>query len=162
RLGQDAACHAGGSRGRRPLPRRRLARRAGERVRRVPAAARPHDHPRRARGIGPPSRVDAGGGAGPEAAAADPRQLRSRPHRLGDRSRLLSGRARTTVPRQQTLRAAVDWRHELLSKDERTLLRRLADFSGGWTLEAAEAVTAGDGLDALDVLDLLDHLVARN
>ncbi|MBV9041531.1 MAG: tetratricopeptide repeat protein [Acidimicrobiia bacterium] len=82
--------------------------------------------------------------------------------RLGDQFRLLTGGDRTAVPRQQTLRAAVDWSHELLSKDERTLLRRLAVFSGGWTLEAAEAVTAGDGLDALDVLDLLDHLVARN
>jgi predicted ATPase/class 3 adenylate cyclase/Tfp pilus assembly protein PilF len=82
--------------------------------------------------------------------------------RLGDQFRLLTGGDRTAVPRQQTLRAAVDWSHELLSKDERTLLRRLAVFSGGWTLEAAEAVTAGDGLDALDVLDLLDHLVARS
>src|SRR5947209_6625824 len=82
--------------------------------------------------------------------------------RLGDQFRLLTGGDRTAVPRQQTLRAAVDWSHELLSKDERTLLRRLAVFSGGWTLEAAEAVTAGDGLDGLDVLDLLDHLVARN
>src|SRR5436305_3741099 len=82
--------------------------------------------------------------------------------RLGDQFRLLTGGDRTAVPRQPTLRAAVDWSHELLSKDERMLLRRLAVFSAGWTLEAAEAVTAGDGLDALDVLDLLDHLVARN
>ena len=82
--------------------------------------------------------------------------------RLGDQFRLLTGGDRTAVPRQQTLRAAVDWSHELLTKDERTLLRRLAVFSGGWTLEGAEAVAAGDGLDALDVLDLLDHLVARN
>src|SRR5438105_2268546 len=82
--------------------------------------------------------------------------------RLGDQFRLLTGGDRTAVPRQQTLRAAVDWTHELLTKDERTVLRRLAVFSGGWTLEAAEAVTAGDALDALDVLDLLDHLVARN
>ncbi|MCU1450482.1 MAG: transcriptional regulator, LuxR family, partial [Acidimicrobiales bacterium] len=82
--------------------------------------------------------------------------------RLGDQFRLLTGGDRTAVPRQQTLRAAVDWSHELLDKDERTLLRRLAVFSGGWTLEAAEAVTAGDGLDSLDVLDLLDHLVGRS
>src|SRR5438270_5182938 len=82
--------------------------------------------------------------------------------RSGDQFRLLTGGDRTAVPRQQTLRAAVDWSHELLTKDERTLLRRLAVFSGGWTLEGAEAVAAGDGLDALDVLDLLDHLVARN
>src|SRR5439155_734626 len=88
-----------------------------------------------------------------------PRQILDR---LGDQFRLLTGGDRTAVPRQQTLRAAVDWSHELLGKAERTLLRRLAVFSGGWTLEAAEAVTAGDGLDALDVLDLLDHLVARS
>src|SRR3954454_6308084 len=82
--------------------------------------------------------------------------------RLGDQFRLLTGGDRTAVPRQQTLRAAVDWSHELLSKDERPLLRRLAVCSGGWTLEGTEAVTSADGLDALDVLDLLDHLVARN
>src|SRR4051812_30718117 len=82
--------------------------------------------------------------------------------RLGDQFRLLTGGDRTAVPRQQTLRAAVDWSHELLSKDERMLLRRLAVFSGGWTIEAAEAVAAGDGLDSLDVLDVLDHLVSRS
>jgi tetratricopeptide (TPR) repeat protein len=58
---------------------------------------------------------------------------------------------RTALPRQQTLRALVDWSYDLLSETERRLLRRLAVFAGGWTLEAAEAV-CGDELDVLDVL----------
>ena len=64
---------------------------------------------------------------------------------LDDRFRLLTGGPRTALPRQQTLRASVDWSHELLSDDERVLLRRLAVFAGGFTLEAAEEVCAGDG-----------------
>jgi len=60
--------------------------------------------------------------------------------RLDDRFRLLTGGSRTAVPRQQTLQALIDWSYELLPEDERALLRRLAVFVGGWTLEAAEAV----------------------
>ena len=56
--------------------------------------------------------------------------------RLDDRFRLLTGGSRTALPRQQTLRAAIDWSHDLLTP-ERALLRRLAVFAGGWTLEAA-------------------------
>jgi predicted ATPase len=63
--------------------------------------------------------------------------------RLDDRFRLLSGGSRTAMPRQQTLRATLDWSYELLGEPERLLLRRLAVFAGGWTLEAAEAVCAG-------------------
>ena len=59
--------------------------------------------------------------------------------RLDDRFRLLTGGSRTALPRQQTLRGAVDWSYDLLSEPERTLLRRLAVFAGGCTLEAAEA-----------------------
>ena len=88
-----------------------------------------------------------------------PRQIAGR---LDDQFRLLTGGSRTAVPRQQTLRAAVDWSHDLLAKDEQALLRRLAVFAGGWNLEAAEDVVAGDGLDRRDVLDLLDRLVARS
>ncbi len=61
--------------------------------------------------------------------------------RLDDRFALLTGGSRTALPRHRTLRAAIDWSHGLLSEPERTLLRRLAVFAGGWTLEAAEAVT---------------------
>ncbi|HEV3504394.1 MAG TPA: BTAD domain-containing putative transcriptional regulator, partial [Actinomycetes bacterium] len=63
--------------------------------------------------------------------------------RLDDRFRLLSGGARTAVPRQQTLQASVDWSYALLTEPEKMLLRRLAVFAGGFTLEAAEAVAEG-------------------
>ena len=62
--------------------------------------------------------------------------------RLDDRFRLLTGGSRTALPRQQTLRAMIDWSYDLLSEKEKTLLRRLSVFAGGWTLEAAEAVCA--------------------
>jgi predicted ATPase/class 3 adenylate cyclase len=64
--------------------------------------------------------------------------------RLDDRFRLLTGGSRTALPRQQTLRALIDWSYDLLSAAERTLLTRLSVFAGGWTLEAAEAVCADD------------------
>lgn len=62
--------------------------------------------------------------------------------RLDDRFRLLTGGSRTALPRQQTLRALIDWSYDLLTPEEQTLLRRLSVFAGGWTLEAAEAVCA--------------------
>jgi len=63
---------------------------------------------------------------------------------LQDRLRLLTGGARTAVPRQQTLEASVAWSYDLLAEPERAVLRRLSVFSGGFTLEAAGAVAAGD------------------
>jgi predicted ATPase/class 3 adenylate cyclase len=78
--------------------------------------------------------------------------------RLGDQFRLLTGGSRTAMPRQQTLRAAIDWSYNLLSPEECTLLRRLSVFTGGWSLEAAEGVCAGDGIEEFDVLDLLTRL----
>ena len=65
--------------------------------------------------------------------------------RLDDAFRLLTGGSRTALPRQQTLRATIDWSYELLSEPERLLLQRLSVFAGGCTLEAAEAVCAGRG-----------------
>ena len=65
---------------------------------------------------------------------------------LGDRFRLLTGGRRTAVPRQRTLQALIDWSWDLLDDEDRALLRRLAVFSGGWTLDAAAAVTFGDVL----------------
>jgi predicted ATPase/class 3 adenylate cyclase len=82
--------------------------------------------------------------------------------RLGDRFRLLTGGDRTALPRQQTLRASIDWSYDLLTEPERTLLRRLAIFSGSFTLEAAEAVTAFGKFHESDVLDLLAHLVDKS
>ena len=83
--------------------------------------------------------------------------------RLDDRFRLLTGGDQTALPRQQTLRASMDWSYELLSAPERILLRRLGVFAGGWTLEAAEAV-AGDGEveQAGSVLELLTGLVEKS
>jgi predicted ATPase/class 3 adenylate cyclase/DNA-binding CsgD family transcriptional regulator len=78
---------------------------------------------------------------------------------LDDRFRLLTGSARGALPRQQTLRASVDWSYALLSERERMLLRRLGIFRDGWTLDAAETVCAGDGLERLEILDLMSSLV---
>jgi len=82
--------------------------------------------------------------------------------RLDDRFRLLTGGSRTALPRQQTLRALIDWSYELLSDTERALFRRLAVFVGGWTLEAAEAVCSRNGVDEYEVLDLLAQLVDKS
>jgi predicted ATPase len=82
--------------------------------------------------------------------------------RLDDRLRLLTGGSRTALPRQQTLRALVDWSYDLLSEPERVVLGRLSVFLGGWTLEAAEAVCAGDGIEDVEVLDLLAQLVDKS
>ncbi len=77
--------------------------------------------------------------------------------RLGDRFRLLAGGRRTAVPRQQTLHALVDWSWDLLTEDDRRLLRRLSIFAGGWTVEAAASIV-GDGPVELDYLELVDNL----
>jgi predicted ATPase/DNA-binding CsgD family transcriptional regulator len=82
--------------------------------------------------------------------------------RLDDRFRLLSGGSRTALPRYRTLRALIDWSHDLLDQQEKVLLRRLAVFAGGWTLEAAESVCAGDGLAPEEILDLLSGLVSKS
>jgi predicted ATPase/DNA-binding CsgD family transcriptional regulator len=81
---------------------------------------------------------------------------------VADRFRLLTGGPRTASTRQRTLRASVDWSHDLLSADEQTLLRRLAVFAGGFTLAAAERVCAGDGIEPGRVLDLLAALVDQS
>ncbi|MFJ5139079.1 BTAD domain-containing putative transcriptional regulator [Streptomyces sp. NPDC088707] len=100
-----------------------------------------------------------------ELAAARLRMLTSRQiaDRLDDRFRLLTSGARTVLPRQQTLRAVVDWSWDLLDEVERAVLRRLAVFTGGCDLAAAEAVCTDDGTgEALDVLDLLGALVDKS
>jgi non-specific serine/threonine protein kinase len=71
--------------------------------------------------------------------------------RMEDSFRLLTGGSRTALPRQQTLRASIDWSHDLLSEPEQVLLRRLSVFAGGWTLEAAEAVCGDEGCWVLGV-----------
>jgi predicted ATPase/class 3 adenylate cyclase/DNA-binding CsgD family transcriptional regulator len=81
---------------------------------------------------------------------------------LDEGFRVLTGGARTVMPRQQTLEACIAWSHDLLDADERALFRRLAVFAGGFTLEAAEVVGADDALDAYAVLDLVARLVDKS
>jgi non-specific serine/threonine protein kinase len=82
--------------------------------------------------------------------------------RLHQRFRLLIGGSRTALPRQRTLRATLDWSYDLLSEPERCLVSRLSVFAGGWTLDAAEVVCAGDAIQPEDVLDLLVRLVRKS
>jgi predicted ATPase/class 3 adenylate cyclase len=77
--------------------------------------------------------------------------------RLDDRFKLLTGGSRTALPRQQTLRALIDWSYDILPKEECMLLRRLSVFAGGWVFEAAESLCSD-----LDVLNLLTQLVNKS
>ena len=81
--------------------------------------------------------------------------------RLDDRFSLLTTGSRTDIPRHQTLRATIDWSHDLLSEPERVLFRRLSVFAGSFTLDAAETV-CGEAPLAGSVLDLLAHLVDKS
>jgi predicted ATPase/DNA-binding CsgD family transcriptional regulator/tetratricopeptide (TPR) repeat protein len=82
--------------------------------------------------------------------------------RLGQRLRLLTGGSRTGPPRHQTLRALIDWSYDLLNPEEQMVLDRLSVFAGGWTLEAAEAVTAASDGTEWQVLDHLSALVDKS
>jgi predicted ATPase/DNA-binding CsgD family transcriptional regulator len=81
--------------------------------------------------------------------------------RLEDFLNLLTG-GPTADPRHRTLRATLEWSHELLSEVEQALFRRLSVFAGGWTLEAAEEVCSGEGIEQDDVLDILSRLVDKS
>jgi predicted ATPase/class 3 adenylate cyclase/DNA-binding CsgD family transcriptional regulator len=82
--------------------------------------------------------------------------------RLDQRFRLLIGGSRTALPRHQTLRALIDWSYDLLNAEEQIVLDRLSVFAGGWTLEAAEAVTAAGDSEKWQVLDHLSALVDKS
>jgi predicted ATPase/DNA-binding SARP family transcriptional activator len=91
--------------------------------------------------------------------------------RLNNAFHLLTGGSRAVLPRQQTLKATIDWSYNLLSQKERLLLQRMSVFAGGWTLEAAEAVCADpadkqfcleERLDSFEMLDLLAQLVDKS
>jgi predicted ATPase len=86
--------------------------------------------------------------------------------RLDNQFHLLTGGSRTALPRQQTLRGLIDWSHNLLTEQERALLRRLSVFAGGWSLEAAEAVCSDDvrqGVILSDaVMDVLERLIDKS
>jgi predicted ATPase/class 3 adenylate cyclase/tetratricopeptide (TPR) repeat protein len=79
-------------------------------------------------------------------------------NRLNDRFRLLTGGSRTVLPRQQTLRASIDWSYSMLEERERLFLMRLSVFYGGWTLEAAKTVCGSESMDEYELLDILDQL----
>ncbi|MDQ4126384.1 MAG: LuxR C-terminal-related transcriptional regulator [Actinomycetota bacterium] len=99
-----------------------------------------------------------------ELAAASTRVLSAEQiaSRLDDSFQLLRTRSRTADPRQQTLRAAIDWSHRLLSEEERTLFRRLSVFAGSFGLRAAESACAGESIAEDKVLDLLANLVDKS
>jgi predicted ATPase/DNA-binding CsgD family transcriptional regulator len=82
--------------------------------------------------------------------------------RLDDALRVLTGGERTAPPRQQALRATLDWSHTLLTAEERAMLRRLAVFAAGWELEAAEAVCGAEEIAGADALELLGQLVEKS
>ena len=74
---------------------------------------------------------------------------------------LVSG-SRDLPQRQQTMQAAINWSYELLDADEQTLFRRLSVFAGGWTLDAAESITAWDATSSSRIFDLLSELVEQS
>ncbi|MGB8909625.1 MAG: adenylate/guanylate cyclase domain-containing protein [Candidatus Cybelea sp.] len=99
-----------------------------------------------------------------ELAAARVKMLTARQlcERLDERFRLLTGGSRDVSPRQQTLRALIDWSYDLLDERERVVFRRLGIFVSGFTLEGAVAVGRGEDLDELDVFDVLASLVDKS
>jgi predicted ATPase/class 3 adenylate cyclase len=82
--------------------------------------------------------------------------------RLDERFRLLAGGSRTALPRQQTLRALIDWSYDLLAEHERVLFDRLSVFVGACTLEAVTAICSDDRVDELDIVDMLASLVDKS
>ncbi len=82
--------------------------------------------------------------------------------RLDQRFRLLTGGSRSALPRQQTLRATVDWSYSLLNGPEKSLLPRLSVFVEGFDLDAAEGVCGFGDIDVFDVTDLLGSLVDKS
>jgi predicted ATPase len=97
--------------------------------------------------------------AAARAQALAPEQIAAR---LDQRFQLLTGGSRAALPRQQTLRATLDWSYDLLSEAERLLLNRLSVFAGSWSLEVAEVVCVDERIPQGDVLDLLAHLVGTS
>jgi predicted ATPase/DNA-binding winged helix-turn-helix (wHTH) protein len=97
--------------------------------------------------------------AAARAVTLGPRHVAARMH---DRFKLLTAGRRTALARHQTLAAALDWSHDLLTDDERTTLRRLGVFAGDFTLEAAEAIVPDNGTAASAVAESLASLVAKS
>jgi predicted ATPase/DNA-binding winged helix-turn-helix (wHTH) protein len=82
--------------------------------------------------------------------------------RLDDRFQLLTRGRRTAQPRHQNLRASLDWSYELLSEDEKLMLRRLSMFAGGFSLDGAIKLVADEELKAADAFEILTNLVAKS
>jgi len=82
--------------------------------------------------------------------------------RLSDRFKLLTGGKRTVLPRQQTLRAMIDWSYDLLNDNEKLLFHRLSVFSGGWTIESAEEICSDEIIESYDVIDILTGLLEKS
>jgi len=82
--------------------------------------------------------------------------------RLHDRFSLLTGGRRTALPRQQTLKALIDWSFDLLSDKEKILWERLSVFTGGWTLESAEEICSDEKIKVAEILDLLNALTEKS
>ncbi len=82
--------------------------------------------------------------------------------RLDDSLGLLTGGGRTAAPRHQTMRATLNWSHDLMDRAERTLFRQLSVFTGGWTLEAAEALGTLEESEMNTIVDLLSRLVNKS
>lgn len=88
-----------------------------------------------------------------------PKQLLAR---LDERFRLLAGGSRTALPRQQTLRALIDWSYDRLSEEHQAVLRRLGIFSAGFTVEAALAVAGVPGIESWELLDQISALIEKS
>ncbi|MDQ6781313.1 MAG: hypothetical protein M3Z37_09220, partial [Candidatus Eremiobacteraeota bacterium] len=88
--------------------------------------------------------------------------LKQLAERLNERFRILTSGSRTALPRQQTMRALIDWSYNLLPPKEQQLFRMLSIFAGGWTLEAASAVCAVDDIEEFEVLDELSALIDKS
>ena len=81
---------------------------------------------------------------------------------ISNRFRLLTGGNRTALPRQQTLRALIDWSYDLLTEKEKILFQRLSVFSGGWSLEAAEKICSDDEISEFEIIDLISELTDKS
>src|SRR5579872_4057256 len=82
--------------------------------------------------------------------------------RLNERFKILTGGSRTALPRQKTLGALIDWSYDLLTPQEQTLFNRVGIFAGGFSLDAAITVCAGEGLDEIDILDVVSSLADKS
>lgn len=82
--------------------------------------------------------------------------------RLDDRFAILTAGRRTALPRQQTLKALIDWSYDLLPEEEKTIWKRLSVFSGGFSLEAAEEICSDEDLDKYSIMDYVSNLAEKS